>query len=73
MTTISRANLEERPAPLYLVDSNVISEARKGERANAGVLAFFAEACEQNCTLFLSAISIAELRRGVEWSGVEWI
>ena len=51
---------------MYLVDSNVISEARKGERANAGVLAFFAEACEQNCTLFLSAISIAELRRGVD-------
>jgi len=66
VTTISRANLEERPAPLYLVDSNVISEARKGERANAGVLAFFAEASEQNCTLFLSAISIAELRRGVD-------
>jgi hypothetical protein len=30
------------PLVTYLVDTNVISEARKGERANAGVRAFFA-------------------------------
>ena len=51
---------------MYLVDTNVISEARKGERANAGVRAFFAKASEQDWPLFLSVISIGELRRGVD-------
>jgi predicted nucleic acid-binding protein len=51
---------------MFLVDTNVISEARKGERANAGVRAFFAEAGQQDWPLFLSAISIGELRRGVD-------
>ncbi|MGB5133817.1 MAG: type II toxin-antitoxin system VapC family toxin [Prochlorococcaceae cyanobacterium] len=51
---------------MYLVDTNVISEARKGRRANPGVQAFFSEASEQNLLLFLSAITIGELRRGVD-------
>ncbi len=51
---------------MYLVDTNVISEARKGRRANRGVQAFFSEASEQNLPLFLSAITIGELRRGVD-------
>ena len=42
---------------MFLVDTNVINEARKGERANAGVRAFFAEASEQDWPLFLSMIS----------------
>jgi antitoxin PrlF len=50
---------------MYLVDTNVISEARKGERANASVRAFFAKASEQDWPLFLSVISIGELQRGV--------
>ena len=46
--------------PMYLIDTNVISEARKGRRANAGVQAFFREASEQgrttsNCVLWPSA------------------
>jgi predicted nucleic acid-binding protein len=51
---------------MYLVDTNVISEARKGRRANPGVQAFFSEASERNLPLFLSAITIGELRRGVD-------
>lgn len=51
---------------MYLVDTNVISEARKGRRANRGVQAFFSEASERNLPLFLSAITIGELRRGVD-------
>ena len=54
------------PLVTYLVDTNVISETRKGERANAGVLAFFAEAGQQDWPLFLSTIRIRELRRGVD-------
>ena len=51
---------------MYLVDSNVISDAREGERVDPGVRTFFTEASHQDWPLFLSAISIAELRRGVD-------
>lgn len=51
---------------VYLVDTDVISEARKGERANAGVRAFFQRANENAVPLFLSAVTIGELRQGVE-------
>jgi hypothetical protein len=51
---------------MYLVDTNVISEARKGLRANPGVRAFFVQAMEEDWPHYLSAISIGELRRGVD-------
>lgn len=51
---------------MYLVDTNVISEARKGERSHPGVKAFFRSAARADETLFLSVVTIGELRRGVE-------
>jgi toxin FitB len=51
---------------VYLVDTDVISEARKGDKANSGVREFFDDASRNNIALFLSAISIGELRQGVE-------
>jgi predicted nucleic acid-binding protein len=51
---------------LYLVDTDVISEARKGERANPGVRAFFRQAAADDVQLFLSAVTVGELRQGVE-------
>jgi toxin FitB len=51
---------------VYLVDTDVISEARKGAKGNAGVKAFFDNASRDNVALFLSAITIGELRQGVE-------
>ena len=51
---------------MYLVDTNVISEARKGDRGNAGVREFFSQASEQGVELYLSAVTIGELRQGVE-------
>ena len=51
---------------MYLIDTDVISELRKGDKANAGVKAFFHKAIRDNATLFLSAITIGELRQGVE-------
>lgn len=51
---------------MILVDTNVISEARKGERANAGVRAFFERAHADGTALFLSAVTVGELRRGAE-------
>jgi hypothetical protein len=51
---------------MYLIDTNVISEARKGAQANPGVLAFFKQAHAQKHTLYLAAITVGELRRGVD-------
>lgn len=49
---------------MYLVDTNVISEARKGARANLGVQKFFREV--DAADLYLSAQTIGEIRRGLE-------
>ena len=51
---------------MYLVDTDVVSEARKRDRAHPGVTAFFAEAARRAAPLYLSAVTIGELRRGVE-------
>lgn len=51
---------------MYLIDTNVISEIRKGEKANAGVRRFFNAAITQNTRLYVSVITIGELRRGVD-------
>jgi predicted nucleic acid-binding protein len=54
-----------KPA-MYLIDTNVISEIRKRQRANAGVRAFFSEFRADDSPAFLSVITVGELRRGVE-------
>ena len=51
---------------MFLIDTNVISETRKGRRADAGVRDFWATAARDNTPLFLAAVTIGELRRGVE-------
>lgn len=48
----------------WLVDTNIISELRKGERAPAGVRAWFDGAAEDE--LFTSVLVLGELRRGLE-------
>lgn len=50
----------------YLIDTNVISELRKSNKANPGVLQFFQQAIVQAAPLYLSVITIGELWRGVE-------
>lgn len=49
---------------MYLVDTNVISEARKGKKANPGVQEFF-QATDAS-DLYLSVQTIGEIRRGLE-------
>ena len=49
---------------MYLVDTNVISEARKGKKANIGVQNFLREA--DPVDIYISAQTIGEIRRGVE-------
>lgn len=51
---------------MYLIDTNVISECRKRDKANKGVQTFFAEATSKDLYLYLSVVTIGELRRGVE-------
>jgi predicted nucleic acid-binding protein len=51
---------------MFLVDTDVTSEARKGAKANPGVQAFFRTAAESGAALFLSPVTIGELRQGVE-------
>ena len=51
---------------MYLVDTDVISNARKRTRANPGVRRLFRDAAAGGIPLFLSAVTIGELRQGVE-------
>ena len=51
---------------MFLIDTNVISEVRKGRRADAGLQSFWATAVREDTPLFLAAVTIGELRRGVE-------
>ena len=51
---------------MFLVDTDVISNARKRGRANPGVRRFFHEAATRGTPVYLSAITVGELRQGVE-------
>jgi toxin FitB len=51
---------------MYLIDTNVLSELRKGNKVNPGVQQFFKQTAEQEAHLFISVITVGELRRGVE-------
>lgn len=48
----------------YLLDTNVISELRKGERADPEVASWFAELADEE--IYLSVLAIGEIRRGIE-------
>lgn len=47
----------------YLIDTSVVAELRRGERANAGVKEWFDKHAEHD--LWLSVLVVGELRRGV--------
>jgi predicted nucleic acid-binding protein len=48
----------------WLVDTNVISEVRKGARCHPGVAAWWAQVEDRD--LFVSALTLGEIRRGIE-------
>ena len=48
----------------YLLDTNVISELRKGRRCNPGVAAWFASVAPED--LYLSVLTLGEIRKGIE-------
>ena len=48
----------------YLLDTNVISELRKGRRCDPGVASWFSGVSSDD--LFLSVLTFGEIRKGVE-------
>jgi toxin FitB len=48
----------------YLLDTNVISELRKGDRADRNVASWFDGLADED--VFLSALTLGEIRRGIE-------
>ncbi len=65
-TVISNASKVTNGVEMYLLDTDVISEIRKGDKANPGVRAFFADMSRKSVDLYLSVITIGEMRQGVE-------
>jgi predicted nucleic acid-binding protein len=65
-TAISAASRAIAEPDVYLLDTDIVSEIRKGEKANLGVREFFATASRAAADLYLSVITIGELRQGVE-------
>lgn len=49
---------------MFLLDTNVVSELRKGARADEGVRSWFESV--DDAGLFLSVLALGELRQGVE-------
>lgn len=51
---------------MYLIDTNVIGELRKHQRCNPGVRAFFTQAALMRQPLYISVVTVGELRRSIE-------
>lgn len=51
---------------MYLLDTNVISETRKGSRANTGVLTFMRDVIAKGQRTYVASPSIGEIRYGIE-------
>ena len=50
---------------MYLIDTNVISEIRKKNDVNSGLIDFFKRAIEQKFSLFISVITLGKIGRGI--------
>ena len=48
----------------YLIDTNILSELQKGERADAGVQKWYAKTRSED--LYLSVLVLGEVRQGIE-------
>ena len=53
---------------MYLLDTNIVSELRK-PKPHGGVLAWVT--AQEAATLFVSAMTVAEIQRGIEMTRVE--
>ena len=48
----------------YLIDTNIISEVRKGRRCDANVASWYGKI--EDASLYLSVLVIGEIRKGIE-------
>lgn len=48
----------------FLIDTNILSELQKGERADSGVKTWYAHCDPED--LFLSVLVVGEIRQGIE-------
>ena len=48
---------------MFLLDTHVVSESRRGQRCNPGVAAWFASVVVSD--LFIGALTIGEIRKGI--------
>ena len=48
----------------YLIDTNVISELRKGKRADSAATSWFAGLADEE--VYISALTLGEIRKGIE-------
>jgi len=51
---------------MYLIDTNVVSEARKRDKANPGIARFFDKVRTDDDDVYVSIVSVGEIRRGIE-------
>ena len=51
---------------MYLIDTNVISEIRKGKKADIGVQEFFKKIIANDSLTYISVVTVGELRRGID-------
>ena len=51
---------------MYLIDTDIVSEARKKAKANPEVIGFLKDLAASGTPAYLSAISVGEFRRSIE-------
>jgi len=56
---------------MYLIDTNVVSETRKRGKANPGVTRFFQQARTNEDRVYVSVITVGEIRRRIELTVTE--
>ena len=48
---------------MYLIDTNIVSEARKRDMANHGVVSFLRQGQADGDAVYVSVITVGEIRR----------
>jgi predicted nucleic acid-binding protein len=64
MTPTSTASMTTA-RQVYLINTNIISELRKGKAVDRGVIEFMSKATAGNRGCYLSVVTIGELQRGI--------
>ena len=63
---ILSASIPKGKRRVYLIDTNVISEARRKAKANPGVIEVFNHVASTGQAVYLSVVTVGELRRSIE-------